>query len=209
MSFRNKIQLGLLSGFVFLWGLPINVAAQVAVPDDDYDVVVDTVEVDSVEADMDYDVTSVDTTIVVRTIADAFCVVPDSLMPYLSRNNCLDFIDYMKSDMKAEVTNLLDGISEMTALTDDSLSIHMNDLLRVDMMLLSLDEPLDTIHKVIVFAETFFVDSIYGETSIRCYTVDWQPVTRDIPWNDVQKKRIEALSLQNILKWNDRVLNNS
>ena len=141
-------------------------------------------------------------------LRDVFRQIPDSLVPSLTVNNRLDFIDFMDSNMKAVVRNRLDGISEMTALTDDSLSIRMSDALRVDMLLLKLDTPVDTIQDVVVFAETFLTDSIYGETVVKFYTPDWQQITKDIPWNEIQQKRIESLTLQNILKWNEDKLNN-
>jgi hypothetical protein len=144
------------------------------------------------------------------TLRDVFRQLPDSLMPTLSQNNRLDFIDFLDSNMKAVVRNQLGGLSEMTALTDDSLSIRMSDALRIDMLLLTLDEPVDTIRQVIVFAETFLTDSVYGETTVKFYTPDWQLITRDhIPWNEIQKKRIDSLILQNILKWDEVRLNKS
>ena len=36
---------------------------------------------------------------------DVFNHMPDSLMPYLSHNNRLDFIDFIDSNMKSEVRN--------------------------------------------------------------------------------------------------------
>ena len=141
-------------------------------------------------------------------IRDVFKQMPDSLMPYLSQNNRLDFIDFIDSNMKAEVSNMTGGTSEMTALTGDSLSIRMSEALRVDMMLLNLDEPVDSIRQVIVFVETFLADSIYGESVCKTFTVDWKLVTRDIPFNDAQRKRLESLNLQNILKWRVDKLNN-
>ena len=143
------------------------------------------------------------------TLRDVFRQIPDSLMPSLSQNNRLDFIDFMDSNMKASVRNLLGGMSEMTALTDDSLSVRMSDALRIDMLLLTLDEPVDTIRQVVVFAESFLTDSVYHETELKFYTPDWQLITRDLPWNDVQRTRIESLNLQNILKWDSDRLNKS
>ena len=143
------------------------------------------------------------------TLRDVFRQIPDSLMPSLSQNNRLDFIDFMDSNMKASVRNLLGGMSEMTALTDDSLSVRMSDALRIDMLLLTLDEPVDTIRQVVVFAESFLTDSVYQETELKFYTPDWQLITRDLPWNDVQRTRIESLNLQNILKWDSDRLNKS
>ena len=149
-----------------------------------------------------------DSCLLTPSITDVFKQMPDSLMPYLSANNRLDFIDFMDSNMKAEVTNQTGGTSEMTALTDDSLSIRMSDALRVDMLLFDLDEPVDTIRQVIVFVETFLSDSIYGESVSKTFSLDWQPVTKDIPFNEAQRKRLEPLNLQNILKWSEDKLNN-
>ena len=143
------------------------------------------------------------------TIRDVFKSMPDSLMPYLSNNNKLDFIDFMDSNMKAEVKNLLGGNSIMTALTEDSLSIHMNDAMRVDMLLLNLEEPVDTIRQVVVLSETFMTDSVYGESSVKYFTPNWQPIYQSIPWSELDKQRIERLRLQNILKWNAENLNKS
>ena len=139
---------------------------------------------------------------------DVFRQMPDSLMPYLTQNNRLDFIDFIDSDMKAEVTNMMGGVSEMTALTDDSLSIRMSDALRVDMLLLDLDVPVDTTRQVVVFVETFLTDSIYGESVSKTYSVDWQPVTKALSFNELQRKRLEQLRLQNILNWDDDKLKN-
>ena len=143
------------------------------------------------------------------TLRDVFRQMPDSLMLTLSGNNRLDFIDFLDSNMKAAVRNQLGGMSEMTILTDDSLSIRVSEALRVDMLLLKLDEPMDTIQQVVVFAESFLTDSVYGETTVKFYTPDWQPITRNIPWNEIQKKRIDSLILQNILKWGEDRLNKS
>ena len=142
-------------------------------------------------------------------LRDVFRQMPDSLMPTLSGNNRLDFIDFLDSNMKAAVRNQLGGMSEMTILTDDSLSIRVSEALRVDMLLLKLDEPMDTIQQVVVFTESFLTDSVYGETTVKFYTPDWQPITRNIPWNEIQKKRIDSLILQNILKWGEDRLNKS
>ena len=142
-------------------------------------------------------------------LRDVFRQVPDSLMPSLSVNNRLDFIDFMDSNMRAVVRNSFGGMSEMTILADDSLSVRMSDALRIDIMLLTLDEPIDTIRQVVVFTESFLTDSVYGETVVKFYTPDWQRITRDIPWNDIQRKRIESLNMQNILKWDNDRLNKS
>jgi hypothetical protein len=140
---------------------------------------------------------------------DVFKQIPDSLVPYLSQNNRLDFIDFLDSNMKAEVRNKLGGMSEMTALTDDSLSIRMSNALQVDMLLLKLDQPVDSIQQVVVFSQAFLTDSVYRDTKVLFYTPDWKLLTKEIPLNDIQRQRIKALELKNILKWNDDKLNKS
>ena len=140
---------------------------------------------------------------------DVFKQIPHSLVPYLSQNNRLDFIDFLDSNMKAEVRNKLGGMSEMTALTDDSLSIRMSNALQVDMLLLKLDQPVDSIQQVVVFSQAFLTDSVYRDSKVLLYTPDWKLLTKEIPLNDIQRQRIKALELKNILKWNDDKLNKS
>ena len=142
-------------------------------------------------------------------IRDVFKQMPDSLMPYLSQNNRLDFIDFIDSNMKAEVRNKLGGMSEMTALTDDSLSIRMSDALQVDILLLRLDQPVDSIQQVVVYSQTFLTDSVYKDTVVLFYTTDWKPIHKEIPFNEIQRKQINELELKNILKWNEDKLNKS
>ena len=140
------------------------------------------------------------------TIRDAFRQMPDSLLPALTQNNRLDFLDFHDAGMKAEVKNRFGGTSVMTALTDDSLSLKMSPALRTDMLLLTLDEPLDSVSQVIVVGETFLADSVYGETTVRYFTVDWHPISVP-PLNKLQQQRIEGFKLQTILKWDDELLN--
>ena len=140
------------------------------------------------------------------TIRDAFRQMPDSLLPALTQNNRLDFLDFHDAGMKAEVKNRLGGTSVMTALTNDSLSLKMSQALRTDMLLLTLDEPFDSVSQVIVVGETFLADSVYGETTVRYFTVDWHPISVP-PLNKLQQQRIEGFKLQTILKWDDELLN--
>lgn len=140
------------------------------------------------------------------TIRDAFRQMPDSILPTLTQNNRLDFLDFHDAGMKAEVKNRLGGTSLMTALTNDSLSMQVSPALRVDMLLLTLSEPFDSVNQVIVVGETFLADSIYGETTIHCFTTDWHPILIP-PLDKIQQQRIEGFRLQTILKWDDELLN--
>ena len=118
-------------------------------------------------------------------------------MPYLSLNNRLDFIDFIDSDMKAEVHNMLGGTSEMTSMADDSLTIRMSNGLRVDMLVMD---------STVVMIETFLVDSIYGESKVSYFTTQWQPLQQP-RLSEAQEQRISRLKLQNIVKRDDDLLN--
>lgn len=138
---------------------------------------------------------------------DVFRQMPDSIMPYLSQNNRLDFVDFLDSDMKAEVKNAFGGTSEMTTLADDSLSIRMNESLRTDLLLLPLAQPIDSMTQVVVMVNTYLVDSIYGESSVRYFTPEWIPLAYEPNLTEADKKRVDNHRLQNIVKKDDEVLN--
>ena len=131
------------------------------------------------------------------TIRDVFKQMPDSLMPYLSKNNRLDFIDFLDSGMKAEVKNQLGGTSEMIALGDDSITIRMNPSLRTDLLLMD---------STVVMIETFSVDSIYGQSRVHYFTTAWQPIAAP-KFTEARQKRINRLEMQNILKRDEKLLN--
>lgn len=103
-------------------------------------------------------------------MADVFKQMPDSLMPYLSTNNRLDMIDFMDAHMKAEVTNLLDGKSEMTALADDSLTIQLSAALKVDLRFVERDST------VVAFRQTYTVSESQKTIVTRYYSTSWLPL---------------------------------
>ena len=140
------------------------------------------------------------------TLRDVFRQMPDSLMPSLTQNNRLDFLDFLDAGMKAEVKNRLGGTSVMMTLTADSLSLQVSPALRVDMLLLPLAEPIDSMNQVVVVGETFLADSVYGETAVRYFSTDWKLIPTP-PLSEIQQKRIDGLKLQTILKWNNDIVN--
>jgi hypothetical protein len=140
------------------------------------------------------------------TLRYVFRQMPDSLMPTLTQNNRLDFLDFLDAGMKAEVKNRLGGTSVMMTLTADSLSLQVSPALRVDMLLLPLAEPIDSMNQVVVVGETFLADSVYGETAVRYFSTDWKLIPTP-PLSEIQQKRIDGLKLQTILKWDNDVLN--
>ena len=140
-------------------------------------------------------------------IRDVFKQMPDSLMPYLSQNNRLDFIDFLDANMKAEVKNRLGGTSEMLGLSSDSLSIRMSSSLRADLFLLPLSAPVDSVSDVIAMVETFLADSVHGQSCVSYFTTDWKKLSTAPPLSDIQQKRIQACVLQTILKKDDEIVN--
>lgn len=74
-----------------------------------------------------------------QTMRDVLKAAPDSVVSTLTTNNRLDMIDFMDAKMKAEVTNMLGGKSEMLFLSDDSLAIRMSDALLLEMRLAAVD----------------------------------------------------------------------
>ena len=140
------------------------------------------------------------------TLRDAFRQMPDSVMPTLTQINRLDCLDFLDAGMKAEVKNRLGGTSVMMTLTADSLSLQVSPALRVDMLLLPLAEPIDSMNQVVVVGETFLADSVYGETAVRYFSTDWKLIPTP-PLSEIQQKRIDGLKLQTILKWDDEHLN--
>lgn len=72
----------------------------------------------------------------IQTIDKIFVQMPDSLMPYLTKNNKLDMIDFVKANMKSEVNNRLNGTSVMLTLDSTYLKIQMNPAVNIEMKLL-------------------------------------------------------------------------
>lgn len=112
-------------------------------------------------------------------IADVFKAMPDSLMPYLSANSRLDMVDFMEAGMRAEVTNLLEGDSEMTMLTDDSLSIRLSGSLSVDMQLTAVTEPVDSNMYVVRMVRTYTINGHQTESIVDIYSTVWRRISSE------------------------------
>lgn len=107
-------------------------------------------------------------------MAILFKEMPDSLLPYLTKNNRLDMIDFMEAGMKAEVTNRLEGKSLMTMLTADSLSLQLNDMLQVDMQLRRVDEPVDSSQWLVCVRRTYRLNEKQTACIVDVYTAAWR-----------------------------------
>ena len=69
--------------------------------------------------------------------------MPDSVMPLLTKNNRLDFIDFYDAKMEAVVTNRLEGKSRMDMLTEDFVHFGYTKNAEVTMKLLPVNDSTD------------------------------------------------------------------
>lgn len=99
-----------------------------------------------------------------------FIGMPDSIMPALTKSERMDFLDYMDSGMKARVRNKLGGESEMTDLSDNSLTVRTSQSGRLQMALY----PRKGGSALICVIKT--VTARYEDSRITFYNEDWTPV---------------------------------
>lgn len=96
--------------------------------------------------------------------------MPDSVMPLLTKNNRLDFIDFLDSKMEAVVTNRLDGKSQMNVLTDDYLHISYTRTCDVAMKLLPVA---DTVEVLCVVTT---VKAAVDDSRVAFFDEAWHPI---------------------------------
>lgn len=107
-----------------------------------------------------------------QKMRDVFLQMPDSLLPYLTEHNRLDFIDFIDSNMKAEVTNELDGKSEMLLLDDKSLVLRVSSSMQIAMQLMPVSEMVDSCQQVVCMITTYGIDT--PESKVEIYSLKWR-----------------------------------
>lgn len=105
------------------------------------------------------------------TMKDMFTSMPDSLIPYLSKNNRLDCIDFKISCMEAVVKNNFEENSTLDTLTNDYLLMDLNESAQLEMKLLPSAVPGDS---SFVLCQIITVKAPEAESHISFYTVDWK-----------------------------------
>jgi len=160
--------------------------------------------------------------------------IPASIVPYLSENNKLDMIDFLDSNMKAEVTNMLEGKTELQKLTERTAVLQLNEATRLDLRLLDVAEPVDSASQIVCLISTYGTD--VRDSQLTFYSIHWrqletskfitlpdemftasfsedekQPVLTlnlshqlDFPANEEQKPIVKMLAN---LKWNGKIFN--
>ena len=139
-------------------------------------------------------------------IQDVFKQMPNSVLPTLSENNRLDMLDFMASKMKAEVTNRLGGKSEMTVLTDTTLTIRMSEALQVEMLLLKPEDAAGADSQVICLIETFGRDSLSLDSQVRFFTPSWERLNEPPQLSVSDQNTISSKKVQTILKRDEEIL---
>lgn len=129
-------------------------------------------------------------------IADVFRNMPDSIMPYLPANSRLDMVDFIEAGMRAEVTNLLEGDSEMTLLTNDSLSIRMSDALTIDMQLIGVRELVDSSMFVIRMVRNYTINGRQTESIVDIYSTAWRRVSSERTASSLLRRDEDVLKTQ-------------
>ena len=104
-----------------------------------------------------------------------FIAMPDSLTPLLTKVNKEDCIDFLASNMKAEIKNRFDKSSEMKALTEDYLQMQMTENSTLEMKLLPVNDSV----KIVCMVKT--VCSSACDSEIRFYDTSWK---KEFPKSD-------------------------
>ena len=107
--------------------------------------------------------------VVAQNIRDVFKQMPDSMFPYITNTNRLDFIDFKDANMKAEVNNSLGGKSEMKVLTDNYIEMELSSVSNLQIRLLPKDST-----KVICMVTTFFGPE--ADSKVQFFSLNWKPL---------------------------------
>jgi hypothetical protein len=135
-----------------------------------------------------------------NTISNLFREMPDSILPTLTRNNRLDMIDFMDARMQAEITNKLDGKSEMKTLTSDSLLLRMSASTDVTLLLLDVVEPVDSSLQVVCMVRTYRLASGQGEEhAFSYYSSSWRKLTEQPQLSERSLARVRSYPPSTIL----------
>ncbi len=95
-------------------------------------------------------------------------LMPDSIVPLLTHNNILDFIDFIESGQESAVTNRMHGKSRMTQLEDDYARIELTSHSIATFKLL----PQGADDVLIYMITTTRTDSLY-DSHVEVYRSDW------------------------------------
>ena len=116
---------------------------------------------------------------------DVLKQMPTQMVPYLQENALLDFVDFIDSGMRAEVSNSFDGKSVLMTLTDNYASLSLTASSQLDMRLLDVATPVDSARQIVCVVCTYGTD--VRESTIGFYSVNWRPLNT-AEWVDVPQE---------------------
>ena len=125
-----------------------------------------------------------------QNVRELFKTMPDSLAPYLTVNNRLDMMDFVDAGMKAIVTNQLGGDTEMTFLSDDSLSVKMNSAFLLDLKIQKQDTT-----TVVCLKRTYLTQKSQYEVVSQTFTSYWRPLSKPVVESTLSKRDDELMTL--------------
>ena len=126
---------------------------------------------------------------VAQDMKSVFIAMPDSIAPLLTQVNKEDCVDFLDSNMKAEVTTRFGGTAEMKVLTEDYVFLQTTPSSTLEMKLL----PVNDSTKVVCMVKTVCASACDSE--IHFYTSDWKG--KMAVGDFLQKPKQEAFYLPN------------
>ncbi len=105
-----------------------------------------------------------------QEMKSVFIRMPDSLSRVLTKINREDCVDFLASNMKAEVTNRFNLSSELRKLTADYLLLQETPQCTVEMKLL----PVNDSTRVVCVVRT--IATPVPDSSVAFFTTDWEPL---------------------------------
>ena len=103
-----------------------------------------------------------------QDMKSVFVAMPDSITPLLTKVNREDFIDFLDSNMKAEVKNRFGNVAEMKVLTDDYTLVQTSEVGTLELKLL----PVNDSTKVVCMVRTVCASAC--DSDVRFYSSDWK-----------------------------------
>lgn len=103
-----------------------------------------------------------------QSMKDVFVNMPDSLCPLLTKVNRADFADFLESNMRAQVKNKFDKMSEMKQLTKDYLLLETTSAGTLQMKLLPVNDSV----KVVCVVST--VNGPASDSEVKFYSTVWK-----------------------------------
>ena len=124
-----------------------------------------------------------------QDMKSVFISMPDSITPLLTKVNKEDCVDFLDSNMKAEVSTRFGGTAEMKVLTDDYALIQTTPTSSLEMKLFPVNDSV----KVVCMVKTACASAC--DSHIRFYASDWSKQLRTEDF--LQMPSGESFFLQN------------